>query len=115
VSTIIYHNPRCTKSRLSLELLRNKGIEPDIIEYLTTPPSASELKSILTLLGISARDIIRDKEPEYKERGLSDTTLSEDQIIQILVDTPKLIERPIVVHNGKAAIGRPPENILEIL
>jgi len=115
VSTTIYHNPRCTKSRLSLDLLRNKGIEPEIVEYLNKPPSTSELKSILTLLGINARAIIRDKEPEYTERVLSDTTLTEDQIIQILVDTPKLIERPIVVHNGKATIGRPPENILEIL
>lgn len=115
MSTTIYHNPRCTKSRQSLELLRNQGIEPEIIEYLNNPPSVKELKSILSKLGLPIRDIIRVNEPEYTQLGLSDPSLTDEQIIQAVVTTPKLIERPIVLYNGKATIGRPPEKILEIL
>jgi arsenate reductase len=111
----IYHNPRCSKSRQTLELLKQQDIEPEVVEYLKTPPSKTELKRVLKLLGLSARDLLRKKEPEYKELGLDDPALKEDDIINAMINTPKLMERPIVVANNKAAIGRPPEQVLEIL
>jgi arsenate reductase (glutaredoxin) len=111
----IYHNPRCTKSRQTLELLQERGIEPNIVEYLKTPPSADELKSILEKLGMFAQEIMRTGEPEYKELGLFNARYTEDGLIDIMVKHPKLIERPIVVKGDKAAIGRPPENVLAIL
>lgn len=111
----IYHNPRCSKSRQTLALLESNGIEPTIVEYLKHPPNKALLKKILKMLGLSARELIRNKEAEYKEQGLSDTGLSEADLIEAMINTPKLIERPIVVVGDKAAIGRPPENILEIL
>ena len=111
----IYHNPRCSKSRQTLELIEERNITPKIIEYLKTPPSESELKHILKLLQISARDLLRTKESEYKDLGLDNPELSEDQIIDIMTRHPKLIERPIVVSDNRAAIGRPPEKVLEIL
>lgn len=113
--TTIYHNPRCSKSRQTLELLHDQHIEPKIVEYLTTPPSASELKKILKMLGIKARDLLRTKEAEYHELGLDNPALDDDAIIAAMVQAPKLIERPIVVHNNKAAIGRPPQQVLDIL
>lgn len=115
MSVTIYHNPRCTKSRATLELLRKKKIEPEIIEYLKTPPSASELKRILELLGMKPRDLMRKKESVYKEKGLDDPGLSEAKLVSAMVENPILIERPIVLANGKAAIGRPPESVLDIL
>jgi arsenate reductase (glutaredoxin) len=115
MSVTIYHNPRCSKSRQTLEILESRSIEPAIVEYLKTPPSPDELKRILSLLGIGARDLLRTKEPEYKELGLDDLSLSEDVIIKAMVETPRLIERPIVVKDGKAAIGRPPEQVIDIL
>lgn len=112
----IYHNPRCTKSRLTLELLREKGIEPLVVEYLKTPPSVKEIASLLKLLGISAKELVRKNEDIYKEKGLSDPDISENDLIKHMHENPILIERPIVVvNNKKAAIGRPPENILAIL
>lgn len=111
----IYHNPRCTKSRQTLELLQSKGIEPKVVEYLKNPPSAAELKSILDKLGMMAVEIIRTGEPEYRELGLLNSRYTEDGLIDIMVKHPKLIERPIVVKGDKAAIGRPPENVLKIL
>lgn len=114
-SIIFYHNPRCSKSRMSLELLHEKGIEANIIEYLKTPPSQQQLTEILDLLKLEPRQLMRTQEAEYKDNKLDDESLSRDQLIQAMVKFPKLIERPIVVANGKAAIGRPPENILEIL
>ncbi len=111
----IYHNPRCSKSRETLALLKEKGIEPDVIEYLKETPSADELKAVLKKLGISARELLRTKEAEYKENGLDDQSLSDDQIIAVMLEHPKLIERPIVVKGSKARIGRPPEQVLEIL
>lgn len=111
----IYHNPRCSKSRQTLELLREKGIEPSIIEYLKTPPSAHEIADILAKLGRSPRELMRTKEAEYKEQGLDDSSLDDGALINAMVATPKLIERPIVLAGGKAAIGRPPESVLEIL
>jgi arsenate reductase len=111
----IYHNPRCSKSRQTLELLRDKAGEPEIVEYLKTPPSAEELGDILDMLGLEPRQLMRRKEPEYKEQGLDNPGLSHDELIAAMVAHPKLIERPIVIKDGKAAIGRPPELILDIL
>lgn len=111
----IYHNPRCSKSRQTLEILQSRHQNPTIIEYLQTPPTANELEHILDLLGLEPRQLMRTKETEYKELGLDDSKLSRQQLIQAMVDHPKLIERPIVIHNNRAAIGRPPEKVLEIL
>ena len=115
MSVTIYHNPRCSKSRQTLALLEEKGIEPEIIEYLGTPPDASQIARILSLLNLNARDIMRKNEAIYKEMGLDNKDLTETELIEIMVQNPILIERPIVLANGKAAIGRPPENILNIL
>lgn len=111
----IYHNPRCGKSRDTLKLLEDRGIKPEVTEYLKTPPTAQDLRDILRLLGIKPRDLMRVKEPEYAENGLGDKSLNDDELIEAMVRIPKLIERPIVLANGKAAIGRPPENVLAIL
>ncbi|MEE3116671.1 MAG: arsenate reductase (glutaredoxin) [Pseudomonadota bacterium] len=113
--TRIFHNPRCSKSRQALELLTDRGIEPTIIRYLETPPTEAELDRILTQLGVEPRELMRTKEKEYKELGLDQPELSRAQLIAAMVATPKLIERPIVLANGKAAVGRPPENVLSIL
>ncbi len=110
----IYHNPRCSKSRQTLELLTDKGISPEIIEYLKTPPSFEELDRILGLLSLEPRELMRKSESVYKELGLDDAALDRKALIQAMVDNPILIERPIVVANGKAAIGRPLEKILDI-
>jgi arsenate reductase (glutaredoxin) len=115
MNVTIYHNPRCSKSRQTLQLLDEQGIEPNIIEYLTTPPSADELKQTLDSLGIRPRDLMRKGEAVYKEAGLDDESLSDDQLIAAMMSYPILIERPIVLANGKARIGRPPESVLEIL
>ena len=115
MSVTIYHNPRCSKSRQTLELLRGQGLEPNVIEYLKTPPNESEMADILALLGCSPRDLMRTKEAEYKANGLDAADLSDEQLLKALVEHPALIERPIVLANGKAALGRPPENVLEIL
>lgn len=111
----IYHNPHCSKSRATLELLRERGIEPEIILYLVNPPNARELSSILDKLGRGPRELMRTGEAEYKEQGLDDPSLDRNELIAAMVATPKLIERPIVLANDKAAIGRPPESVLEIL
>jgi|SRR5512146_2421652 arsenate reductase len=111
----IFHNPRCSKSRRSLELLEARGIKPNIVEYLKQPPSAAELKAILRKLGMRPRDLLRRGEARYAELGLEDRDLSDDALVELMVENPILIERPIVVSGGKAAIGRPPEKILEIL
>jgi arsenate reductase len=112
----IYHNPRCSKSRETLSLLKANGVEPEIVLYLETPPDAATIKSLLGKLDFaSARDLMRQKEDLYKELKLADQTLSEEQLIQAMVENPKLIERPIVLANGEARIGRPPESVLEIL
>jgi arsenate reductase len=111
----IYHNPRCSKSRQTLALLAENGIEPEVIEYLQTPPSAEELKAILAKLGRAPRELMRLKETEYTENGLDNQSLDDDALIAAMIDHPKLIERPIVLANGKAAVGRPPEDVLKIL
>jgi arsenate reductase len=113
--TIIYHNPRCSKSRQTLALLEEKGVNPRIVDYLKMPPSAAELNTILKKLGLRPRDLMRKGEPRYAELGLKDRDLDDDALIALMVANPILIERPIVVSGGKAAIGRPPESVLEIL
>jgi arsenate reductase (glutaredoxin) len=115
MSVKIYHNPRCSKSRQTLQLLQEKGIEPEVIEYLKTPPSAEELNNILQKLGIEPRELMRTKETEYKTSGLDDETLDRQELINGMVNHPILIERPIVIANNKAAIGRPPEAVQSIL
>lgn len=112
---VIYHNPRCSKSRQTLELLTDKGLEPEIVEYLVSPPSAAALKDILSKLGLEARQLMRRGEERYKELNLDAPKLSESALIQAMVENPILIERPIVLASGKAALGRPPENVLNIL
>ncbi|MFQ5470321.1 MAG: arsenate reductase (glutaredoxin) [Gammaproteobacteria bacterium] len=115
MSVTIYHNPRCSKSRQTLQLLVDQGIDAEIIEYLKTPPSAADIKKILSMLNMQARDLMRKKEPEFRENHLDDDQLSEADLVDAISKHPKLMERPIVVNNGKAAIGRPPENVLGIL
>jgi arsenate reductase (glutaredoxin) len=111
----IYHNNRCSKSRATLALLEQRGVPVEVINYLESPPSAAELKRLLGQLGISARQLLRTGEEDYKALRLDDAALDEEALITAMVTHPKLIERPIVVANGKAALGRPPEAVLAIL
>ena len=111
----IYHNPRCSKSRQTLQLLEARGVKPKIVEYLKEPPSSAELKAILKKLGMKPRDLLRQGEARYAELGLKERALSDDALIEMMVENPILIERPIVVSGNKAAIGRPPETVREIL
>lgn len=112
----IYHNPRCSKSRETLSLLKDNGVEPEVVLYLETPPDAAALQNLLNMLGMkSARELMRQKEDLYKELNLANSALSEADLIDAMLANPKLIERPIVVKNGQARIGRPPESVLEIL
>jgi arsenate reductase (glutaredoxin) len=111
----IYHNPRCSKSRQTLALLEERGIEPRIVLYLETPPDADELKHLLEQMGMGARDLLRTGEGAYRELELDRTDLSEDDLIAAMVAEPILIERPIVITGQGAALGRPPENVLRLL
>lgn len=112
----IYHNPRCSKSRDTLSLLKSNGEDPEVVLYLDTPPDARTIGQLLQMLGMaSARELMRQKEDLYKSLALDDAHLTEEELIQAMVDNPKLIERPIVVANGRARIGRPPEAVLDIL
>jgi arsenate reductase len=113
-SVTIWHNPRCSKSRNAVTLLEEKGIDAEVVKYLETPPSKEELVAVLKMLGISARELMRTKEAIYKELNLKEET-DEDKLIDAMVKNPKLIERPIVIKGGKAAIGRPIENIIDLL
>ncbi len=113
MSVTIYHNPRCSKSRQTLALLEDKKVDVNVVEYLTTPPSQADLKRILKMLGVSAKDIVRTK--EAKEAGIDPAALSEAALIEALVAHPIAIERPIVVAGSKAVLGRPPENVLDII
>ncbi len=115
MSVKIYHNPRCGKSRQTLQLLKEQGIEAEVIEYLKTVPSTQELDDILQKLGMEPRELMRKKEHEYKANGLDDVSLDRQALIAGMVNHPILIERPIVTANGKAALGRPPEAVLAIL
>lgn len=111
----IFHNPRCSKSRQTLQLLQEQNIEPEIIEYLKTPPTAAELEDILEKLKLEPRELMRKNEAEYKTTGMDNPDLNRAELINGMVNSPKLIERPIVLTNGKAAIGRPPESVLDII
>ena len=111
----IYHNPRCSKSRQTLSLLEEAGINPDIRLYLDSPPSPVELADILGKLGMSARELLRKGEDAYRELHLSNTGLNEDQLIHAMCEYPKLIERPIVIREKEAVLGRPPENVLALI
>jgi arsenate reductase (glutaredoxin) len=115
MSITIYHNPKCSKSRQTLELLKEKGITPTVIEYLKTPPTADTLKAILDQLGLAPRDLMRKKEDIYAELKLDNPSLSDDALIGFMIAHPILVERPIVLANEKAALGRPPEQVLNIL
>jgi arsenate reductase len=115
MTVTIYHNPRCSKSRATLQLLEKQGVKLKVVEYLETPPTAPELKAILRKLGLRPSDIIRKSEPLYAELGLKERKLDDEALIAVMAANPILIERPIVVAGGKAAIGRPPKNVLKIL
>lgn len=112
---VIWHNPRCGKSRETLALLEAKGVKPRVVEYLKDPPTAAQIKAALKLLGLKARELMRRHEPEYRSEGLDDPALSEEQLVAAMAKHPILIERPVVLAGKKAALGRPPERVLEIL
>lgn len=115
MSVTIYHNPRCSKSRATLSLLEERGEHVQIVKYLETPPSAEALRAIVSALGLAARDLMRKGETVYKDLGLAEADLSEEALIRAMSENPILIERPIVVKGEKAALGRPPEAVLDIL
>lgn len=110
----IWHNPRCSKSREALKLLESNGIEPTVVKYLDDTPTEAQLKELLKMLGIGARDLMRTKEAIYKELGLKEVT-DEAALIKAMAEHPRLIERPIVIKEGKAVIGRPPEKVIELV
>ncbi|CAM3053096.1 arsenate reductase (glutaredoxin) [Pseudoalteromonas distincta] len=115
MSVTIYHNPRCSKSRETLALLQSKAVEPNIVEYLKTPLTREQISTLVSQLGFSSvRELMRTKEDAYKELNLKDES-SESALVDAMVQNPKLIERPIVVNNNRAAIGRPPVNVLSVL
>lgn len=115
MSVIIYHNPRCSKSRETLALLESRAVQPRIVKYLETPPEAEELRGLLAKLGVSARELLRRNEAPYQELGLDDASKTENELIAAMHSHPVLIQRPIVVNGNRARIGRPPEAVLEIL
>ena len=115
MTVTIYHNPRCSKSRATMEYLEENGIEAEVIKYMDTPPDAATLKEILTMLGMSPRELMRAHETVFKDAGLDDPTFTDDELIEAMVQCPSLIERPIVVNNGKAVLARPPELVQDIL
>lgn len=112
---VILHNPRCSKSRATLDLLESRGIAPRVVDYVASPPTIAQLESILDTLGVEPRALMRHEETEYKELDLDDPALTRKELVAAMQAHPRLIQRPIVLANGKAAIGRPPENVLEIL
>lgn len=111
----IYHNPRCSKSRQTLALLEEQGIEPEVILYLENPPTVKALKAVISKLGINPRELLRKGEADYKEQNLADSSLSDAVLIKSMCEYPKLIERPIVIKGQKAMLGRPPENVLQLI
>ena len=111
----IYHNPRCSKSRQTLALLQDHDVQPNIVEYLVNPPDAATLQQLLSMLGLAPRQLMRTKESAYQEAELDDASLSDEALVAAMIDNPILIERPIVVKGNQAIIGRPPENVLELL
>jgi len=115
MSLKLYHNPRCSKSREALRLLREHGAEPEVVLYLETPPSPREITDILRRLGMRARDLMRAKEPLFEELGLDNEALSDAALVKAMAANPVLIERPIAICGDRAAVGRPPENVLNVL
>jgi arsenate reductase len=115
MSITIYHNPRCSKSRQTLALIRERGVEPEIVEYLKTPPTPDEIKRITERLGCPVREIIRSGEPEYRELALDEPSLGDEELIARIAEQPKLLQRPIVLTDAGACIGRPPENVEALL
>ena len=116
MSVVIYHNPRCSKSRQTLAILEENGVQPEIIKYLDTPLSVEQLKVLFSQLGFeTVREMMRTKEADYKEANLGDSAVTDEQLFAAMADNPKLFERPVVVANNRAKIGRPPEQVLEIL
>ncbi len=111
----VFHNPKCSKCRLTMDILNDKGIETSVVEYLNTPPSSDELNHILQLLGIEPRELMRKHEAPYKENHLDNPELSREQLIAAMIEHPILIERPIIINGNKATIGRPPKKVLDIL
>ena len=111
----IYHNPRCSKSRKTLQIIRDHGVEPEVVEYLKTPPTESEIKKISNLLGLDPKRFVRTSENDFKENGLSEKINDNEAMFRLMAKFPKIIERPIVVSEDRAIIGRPPENVLKIL
>src|SRR5699024_1686589 len=112
---VLYHNPRCSKSRGALELLQERGIEPEIVRYLDTPPDAAALRALVKQLGMAPRDLLRKGEDEYQALGLADSAIGDDAILQAMAAHPRLIERPILVRGERAVIGRPPERVLALV
>jgi|SRR5690606_20976890 len=112
---ILYHNPRCSKSRGALELLQENGVEPRIVRYLETPPDLATLRDLLTKLGMAPRELLRRSEDEYRELNLADPSLDDQAILKAMAEHPKLIERPILVVGARAVVGRPPERVLELI
>lgn len=115
MSVTIYHNPRCSKSRAALQLLRERGVEPEIVEYLKTPPDAATVTALLRKLGMTARDVLRRGEAPYRELALGDPAKDENELVAAIVAHPVLLERPIAVRGAKAVLGRPPERVLDLL
>lgn len=114
-TSCLYHNPRCSKSRAALELLESRGLQPEIVDYLGSPPSREQLTRLLAMLGVAPRGLIRTGEPEYSELGLERPEASDESLIEAMCAHPRLIERPIFVRGNRAVIGRPPERVLELL
>ena len=115
MTVTIWHNPRCSKSRQTLALLRERGVEPEIVEYLKTPPAVEELEAVLDKLGMEPRDLMRRKEAAYRDAGLGDPALGRRALVEAMAAHPVLIERPVVLAGAKAALGRPPESVLALL
>jgi arsenate reductase (glutaredoxin) len=111
----IFYNPKCSKCRLTMDILNDKGVQPSIVEYLNTPPNGAELNEVLDLLSLEPRELMRKHEAPYKENNLDNPDLNREQLIQAMIDNPILIERPIIIKGNKATIGRPPEKVLDIL
>jgi len=111
----IFYNPNCSKCRLTMDILNDKGVQTTVVEYLSTPPSTTELNEVLDLLGLDPRELMRKHETPYKENKLDNPDLSREQLIKAMIDNPVFIERPIIINGNKATIGRPPERVLDIL
>ena len=111
----VYHNPRCSKSRAAMEYLEENGIETEVVKYMDSPPDANDIKELLSMLGMTPRELMRKHEKVFKDAGLDDPTFTDDELIEAMAQCPSLIERPIVVNNGKAVLARPPETVQDIL